>query len=70
MNSRNESDNNDEKDNDSIDSAAENDLTNDAIPAFINDKEVEKPATTRCGRSITRRSENDSMYFLKKCLSK
>ena len=70
-NSRNESDINDENEIDSINSGAEDDSTNDVILAFIDDKkEVERPATKRSGRSITRRSENESLYFLKKCLSK
>ena len=69
--SRNESDNNDENGNDSINSRSEDDSTNDVILAFIDEEgEVERPATTCSGRSITRRSENDSLYFLKKCLSK
>ena len=68
--SRNESDNNDDNDNDSINSGGQDDSTNDVILAFIDEEEeVERPATTRSGRSITRRSENDSPYFLKKCLS-
>lgn len=69
--SRNESDINDENDIDSINTGAEDDSTNDVILAFIDDKkEVERPATKRSGRSITRRSENEPLYFLKKCLSK
>ena len=68
---RNESDINDENDIDSINTEAEDDSTNDVILAFIDDKkEVERPATKRSGRSITRRSENESLYFLKKRLSK
>jgi len=63
-NSRNESDINDENDIYSINSGAEDDSTNDVILAFIDDKkEGERPATKRSGRSITRRSENDSCIF-------
>ena len=70
-NSRNERNIHDENDIYSINSGAEDDSTNDVILAFIDDKkEVERPATKRSGRSITRRSENESLYFLKKCLSK
>ena len=72
-----ESDHNDKNDNDSINSGAE-----DVILAFIGDEEeVERPATTRSGRSIKRRSEIDFSLFwftiffyvwkiVKKCLSK
>ena len=46
----------------------------DVILAFnIDDKEeVERPATTRCGRSINGRSEIDflTLKIVKKCLSK
>ena len=31
--------------------------------AFINEEEVERPATTRSGRAITRRSEIDFSFF-------
>jgi len=62
-NSRNESDINDENDIYSINSGAEDDSTNDVILAFIDDKKGERPATKRSGRSITRRSENDSCIF-------
>jgi len=34
----------------------------DVILAFIDDEEVERPATTRSGRAITRRSEIDSEF--------
>ena len=61
--SRNESDNNDENDNDSINSGGEDDSTN-VILAFIDDEEeVERSATTRSERSITRRSEIDFSSF-------
>ena len=54
--SRSESD---ENDNDSINSGGE-----DVILAFIDDEEeVERPATTRSGRSINRRSEIDFSFF-------
>ena len=57
--SRSESDENDENDNDSINSGGE-----DVILAFIDDEEeVERPATTRSGRSINRRSEIDFSFF-------
>ena len=53
--SRSESDDNDKNDNDSINSGGE-----DVILAFIDDEEeVERPATTRSGRSINGRSEID-----------
>ena len=57
--SRSESDDNDKNDNDSINSGGE-----DVILAFIDDEEeVERPATTRSGRSINRRSEIDFSFF-------
>ena len=57
--SRTESDDNDKNDNDSINSGGE-----DVILAFIDDEEeVERPATTRSGRSINRRSEIDFPFF-------
>ena len=57
--SRSESNENDENDNDSINSGGE-----DVILAFIDDEEeVERPGTTRSGRSINRRSEIDFSFF-------
>ena len=52
-----------ENENDYIDSG-DRDESSDVILAFIDDeKEVERPATTRSGRSITRRSEIDFSFF-------
>ena len=56
---RSESDDNNKNDNDSINSEGE-----DVILAFIDDEEeVERPATTRSGGSINRRSEIDFSFF-------
>ena len=39
-------------------------IDDDEDVAFIDDEEVERPATTRSGRAITRRSEIDfSLFF-------
>ena len=54
-----------ENENDCIDSG-DRDESSDVILAFIDDEEeVERPATTRSGRAITRRSEIDffSVFF-------
>ena len=57
--SRSESTDNDRNDNDSINSGSD-----DVILAFIDDEEeVERPAVTRSGRSINRRSEIDFSFF-------
>ena len=57
--SRSESDDNDKNDNDSINCGGEG-----VILAIIDDEEeVERPATTRSGRSINRRSEIDFSVF-------
>ena len=66
--SRSESDSNDENHNDSINPGGEGD-SNDNILAFIDDEEeVQRPVTTRKGRSITRKLEIDfyfdSLYFM------
>ena len=52
-----------ENENDCIDSG-DRDESSDVILAFIDDEEeVERPATTRSGRAITRRSEIDFSFF-------
>ena len=44
--------------------SGDRDESRDVILAFIDDEEeVERPATTRSGRSITRRSEIDFSFF-------
>ena len=48
--------------NDYLDSG-DRDESSDVILVFIHDKEVERPATTRSGRAITRRSEIDFSFF-------
>ena len=62
----------DEDDNSGSESSSERDESNDVILAFIDDDEevafiddegVERPATTRSGRAITRRSEIDFFFF-------
>ena len=59
--SRGESDDNDKNDNHSLNSGG---TGGDVILAFIDDeKEVERPATTRSRRSIGRRSEIDFLFF-------
>ena len=56
---RSESDDNNKNDNDSINSEGE-----DVILAFIDDEEeVERPATTRSGRSINQRLKIDFSFF-------
>ena len=42
----------------------ERDESSDVILAFINNEEMERPATTRSGRAITRRPEIDFSVFL------
>ena len=62
-NSGSESSSDEENENDCIDSG-DKDESSDVILAFIDDKEeVERPATTRSGRAITRRSEVDFFLF-------
>ena len=57
-----ESINDEENENDYIDSG-DRDGSSDVILAFIDDEEeVERPATTRSGRAITRRSEIDQSF--------
>ena len=57
------SENSSEEENENIDSG-DRDESRDFILAFIDDEEeVERPATTRSGRSITRRSEIDFSLF-------
>ena len=58
-----ESSSEEENENDYIYSG-DRDESRDVILAFIDDEEeVERPATTRSGRSITRRSEIDFSFF-------
>ena len=58
-----ESSSDEENENDYIDSG-DRDESSDVILAFIDDEEeVERPATTRSGRSITRGSEIDFSFF-------
>lgn len=58
-----ESSSEEENENDYIYSG-DRDESRDIILAFIDDEEeVERPATTRSGRSITRRSEIDLSFF-------
>lgn len=57
-----ESSSDEENENDYIDSG-DRDESSDVILAFIDDEEVERPATTRSGRAITRRSEIDFSFF-------
>ena len=57
-----ESSSDEENENDCIDSGGR-DESSDVILAFIDDEEeVERPATTRSGRAITRRSEIDFSF--------
>ena len=67
-----DNDDSDEDDNSGSESSSERDESNDVIlafidddeeVAFIDDEEVERPATTRSGRAITRRSEIDFSFF-------
>ena len=67
-----DNDESDEDDNSGSESGRERDESNDVIlafidddeeVAFIDDEEVERPATTRSGRAITRRSEIDFFFF-------
>lgn len=51
-----------ENENDYIDSG-DRDESRDIIFAFIDNEEVERPATTCSGRSITKRSEIDFSCF-------
>ena len=39
-------------------------IDDDGEVAFIDDEDVERPATTHSGRAITRRSEIDFSFFL------
>ena len=58
-----ESSSDEENENVCIDSG-DRDESSDVILAFIDDEEeVERPATTRSGRAITRRSEIDFLSF-------
>ena len=52
-----------ENENDYIDSG-DRDESSDVILAFIDDEEVERPATTRSGRAMTRRSETEFSFFI------
>ena len=62
-NSGSESSSDEENENDYLDSG-DSDESSDVILAFIHDEEeVERPATTRSGRSISRRSEIDFSFF-------
>ena len=64
VNGGSESSSDEENENDCIDSG-DRDESSDVILAFIDDEEeVERPATTRSGRTITRRSEIDFFLFL------
>ena len=65
-------DDSDEDVNSGSESSSERDESNDVIlafvdddeeVAFIDDEEVDRPATTRSGRAITRRSEIDLSFF-------
>ena len=56
-----ESSSDEENENDYIDSGDTDESS--VILAFIDDEEVERPATTRSGRAITRRSEIDFSFF-------
>ena len=67
-----DNDDSDEDVNSGSESSSERDESNDVILAFINDdeedafiddEEVDRPATTRSGRAITRRSEIDFSFF-------
>ena len=67
-----DNDDSDEDDNSGSESSSERDESNDVIlafvdddeeVAFIDDEEVERPATSRSGRTITRRSEIDFSFF-------
>ena len=67
-----DNDDSDEDDNSGSESSSERDESNDVIlafidddeeVAFIDDEEVDRPATTRSGRAITRRSEIDFSSF-------
>jgi len=58
-----DNDDSDEDDNSGSESSSERDESNDVILAFIDDKKVKRPATTRSGRNITRRSEIDFSVF-------
>ena len=67
-----DNDDSDEEDNSGSESSSERDESNDVIlafidddeeVAFIDDEEVERPATTRSGRAITRRSELIFLFF-------
>ena len=44
--------------------AGDREESSDVILAFIDDEEVERPATTRSGRAITRRSGIDFFLFI------
>ena len=58
-----DNDDSNEDDNSGSESSSERDESNDVILAFIDDKKVKRPATTRSGRTITRRSEIDFSVF-------
>ena len=62
-NGESESSSDEKNENDYIDSG-DRDESSDVILAFIDDEEeVERPATTRSGRAITRRSEIEFSFF-------
>ena len=66
-----DNDDSDEDDNSGSESSSERDESNvilafiddDEEVAFIDDEEVKRPATTRSGRAINRRSEIDFSFF-------
>ena len=64
-----DNDDSDEDDNSGSESSSDEEdvilafIDDDEEVAFIDDEEVERPATTRSGRAITRRSEIDFSFF-------